>query len=120
MSHTDHYKRLVKELESIFKECDQPNWDGYDAHSITRESVDQAKTFLAYLPLQYLQTVSLSPTNDGAMCFDWQNEHGSLSMEVHRNTIVYAVVRSEVHREYGTVPTFTEALSVIRRHSVIL
>ena len=69
---------IIKEIDEVFEECSEENWDGYDAHPVTKDHVEKALKFLSIIPDKYLTREGLdfsaSPDPDGAISFDWYFE----------------------------------------------
>jgi hypothetical protein len=78
----DSGKSLLNELLQTFKECRQPNWDGYGAQSVREETYDLAHQFLAALPLSTpLPSIGAEP--DGQITVEWyRSPQRTLSVSV--------------------------------------
>lgn len=66
-------KRLNQELEEVFSECSQANWDGYGAKPITNFTHREAEIFLDGLPV-ILPSPHIVPQPDGGVAFEWSGE----------------------------------------------
>lgn len=68
-------KKLLKELEGIYKECSQEGWDGYDAEIISGEVKEAAEFFVNSLPDDpdnYEPLPYIAPMATGEICFEWR------------------------------------------------
>ena len=62
--------RLYSELDGIFLECSEKNWDGYDAAPISTAAISEAGLFLSILP-SMLPLPEIVPEPTGALGFEW-------------------------------------------------
>lgn len=111
----------IKELNQIFQECSQVNWDGYQALPIAGETYELAHRFLEALPLG-MPAPSLGVEPDGHITFEWyQSPRRMLSVSISPEGDLHyaALLGSSTH--YGTEPFYGEApstiLDIIRRIS---
>ncbi|HOW51814.1 MAG TPA: hypothetical protein PLV42_07205 [bacterium] len=63
-------KDLKNELTEIERDCFLPNWDGYGAQPVGRETIEQAWKFLKAIPPQ-LPRPSIGVESDGHITFEW-------------------------------------------------
>jgi hypothetical protein len=82
---------LVDELRKLEEECSKPNWDGYNAYPVDKESMRYAVRFIVSLPEDApLPEASVEP--EGTVSLDWSDSRDSvLSVSVMRTgTLIYA------------------------------
>jgi hypothetical protein len=111
-----------KELQQIFQDCNQPNWDGYEAMPISSETYELAYQFLDSLPLD-TPTPSLGAEPDGQIAFEWyQSPRRTLSISMSGDGDLHYAALSGSSTHYGTEPFYGETpgtiLDIIRRISV--
>ncbi len=66
--------RLERELAEILQECSVPNWNGYDAKSIDRDSIRYVCAFLEVIPND-ISYPELCAEPSGELTMVWQ-KHG--------------------------------------------
>jgi hypothetical protein len=54
-----------------------PNWDGYDAHAVTKETVQAARRLLGLIPRDFPDP-DIAPGSDGGIGFEWVLENSSI------------------------------------------
>jgi hypothetical protein len=54
-----------------------PNWDGYDAHPVTKETVQAARRLLGLIPRDFPDP-DIAPGSDGGIGFEWVLENSSI------------------------------------------
>jgi len=65
--------KITQALMNIFEECAHPDWDGYGAKPIDKESYYESLRFLQYLPNSIPgPEVTIEP--DGEIAFEWFND----------------------------------------------
>ncbi len=101
---------IRSELYELIEECSEPNWDGYEAAPVSRDSILAAKKFLLSLPLgTKLPSVGLLPS--GNVTLEWQHSRRrSLTLsfspesEIHYAALLGAGRQSGTEPFYGDVP----------------
>ena len=63
---TDH---ALEELEKVYEECSEANWDGYGAMPISRDTYSEARKLLRMMPSS-LQRPDISAEPDGEITFE--------------------------------------------------
>src|SRR5580658_2675571 len=58
------------ELATVWEECRQPNWDGFDAIAVTQDVLRNTYVFLESLPLG-CPAPSIGAEPDGSLTLDW-------------------------------------------------
>jgi hypothetical protein len=102
--------RLDRELDDILQECSLPNWDGYEAKPIGRDSVTvkEAIRFLKQLP-DHISYPELCPEPTGELGMMWEKGGYRLAVSIDSSrTISYGGI--SLHgRLYGEV-RFTDGI----------
>ncbi len=126
---SDHFNQSVTftkqptydELWDVWQDCKEPNWDGYDALPVDRETFQNAYRFVELLPLGYLPS-SVGAEPDGHIALEWhRNPRWTLSVSVSpEGTLHYAALLG-AEDPRGSCPFFGDIsenlLSLIRRVS---
>ena len=63
-------EQFNSELDRLFNECSEDDWDGYGASPIALEALNHAKSFVAKLP-DDLIPMDIGATPDGAITLEW-------------------------------------------------
>ena len=82
-----HHKanEVVQELNNIYEDCGQPDWDGYGAKPIDIETYHESLRFIDYLPKD-IPCPELTPEPDGEVSFEWfKNNQRIFSVSIGRN-----------------------------------
>ncbi len=81
---------LKNSLLEIGKECDSPNWDGYNAEPINNAALQEAGHLIDSLP--YMTVLpDVIPTPSGGVAFEWHNQRNALLLTISgNNKINYA------------------------------
>lgn len=86
---------MVDELDDIFEECSQANWDGYGAKRVYRSLRKTVERFLDALPSS-IPDPELSPDPDGEISLDWcYDKDKAFSISIGRRELTYAVLDGE-------------------------
>ncbi len=66
-------KKIKHTLDELQEEYSKPNWDGYDASPLNRDSAKIALDFAALLPRAFAQSdiFDILVENDGEIAFEW-------------------------------------------------
>lgn len=76
---------IVQELNNIYEDCSQPNWDSYGATPIDIETYRESLRFIEYLPKD-IPCPELTPEPDGEVSFEWFISNQKLfSVSIGRN-----------------------------------
>jgi hypothetical protein len=112
----------IKELYQISQECNQSNWDGYEALPVAGETYELAHRFLEALPLDAPPPL-FGAEPDGHITFEWyQSPRRVLSVSVSPEGDLHyaALIGRSTH--YGTEPFYGDAprsiLDIVRRISI--
>lgn len=76
------------QFELLIERCSKPNWDGYDAEPINKDSVKMAQMFISNF-LNDLPLAELNIDPDGCISFDWGDEKNMFSISVSPNGMAY-------------------------------
>lgn len=101
---------IKNELESIYSECSEPNWDGYGARAISRETIEIAEEFIESFMFLDLPTPDIIPEPSGDIGFEWMKpaKH-SLILSIDRRGEITYVGFFGANRAKG-VERFTEGV----------
>lgn len=81
---------LESDFDKISRDCVRDNWDGYNAATVTREAIEEAKRFLRLLPIS-LVSPDIMPEPDGAVGFVWQvKERHVFTVGIKGDGMIYA------------------------------
>ena len=114
-----HEANLLAELSLVAEECDAPNWDGYGAAPVAKQTYAHARSFLDALPIGTpVPTVGAEP--DGHLTFEWyESPRRLLSVSVSPEGELHYAALIGPAKAYGTEPFAREApqaiLDLIRR-----
>lgn len=110
---------IYGELADVWRECSQPDWDGYNAVPVSGESYENAKRLVAALPPGTPQpTAGAEP--DGQMTLEWRrSRRRTLSISVSPDDDLHYAALLGPARSCGTEPFRGETpqmlLDLIRR-----
>jgi len=71
----------ILEIEKL-----EANWDGYGAEPICASCIENARTIVELLP-PFAMSPDLFPNPNGTITLEWENAHGTLSIEVGETSI---------------------------------
>ena len=112
---TDH---VLEELEKVYEEYSEANWDGYGAMPISRETYSEARKLLRMMPSSSpMPDISAEP--DGEITFEWYKEKYSVFVISvgGNNLITYAGLFGKSNKIHGT-EYFADELPEIIRHCI--
>ncbi len=110
------------ELWDVWQDCKEPNWDGYDALPVDRETFQNAYRLVESLPLGCPLPSSVGAEPDGQLALEWhRNPRWTLSVSISpEGTLHYAALLG-AEDPRGSCPFFGDIsdslLSLIRRVS---
>jgi hypothetical protein len=100
---------VFEELFDVYEDCHQPNWDGYEATAITRETYLNAFRFLESLPLG-TPAPSVGAEPDGHLTLEWhRSPRRTLSVSVSPDGDMHYAALLGSSKAYGTEPFFGDA-----------
>lgn len=108
----------LEELEKVYEECSEANWDGYGAMPISRETYSEARKLLRMMPSS-LPRPDISAEPDGEITFEWYKEKYSVFVISvgSDNLITYAGLFGESNKIHGT-EYFADELPEIICHCI--
>lgn len=108
----------LEELEKVYEECSEANWDGYGAMPISRATYSKARKLLRMMPSS-LPRSDISAEPDGEITFEWYKEkYFVFVISVGSdNLITYAGLFGESNKIHGT-EYFADELPEIIRHCI--
>lgn len=107
------------ELASVWDECREPNWDGFQALAVTQDTLRNAYLFLEALPFGFPKP-SVGAEPDGDLTLEWhRSSRRTLSVSINAfGDLNYAALLGP-NRTYGTETFFDDVpdtiLNLIRR-----
>ena len=108
----------LEELEKVYEECSEANWDGYGAMPISRETYSEARKLLRMMPSS-LPRPDISAEPDGEITFEWYKEKYSVVVISvgGNNLITYAGLFGKSNKIHGT-EYFADELPEIICHCI--
>ena len=92
---------IFRELEKIFEECSSEGWDGERAKTISKEVLQNARTFLESFP-SGVEQPQIAAEPDGAISFEWyRSPEKVISVSVNPRGEVYYAAMIGARREQG-------------------
>jgi len=110
---------LRGELTEVWNECQESNWDGYDALPVSRDALQNMRTFLEALPLgSQRPTIGADPS--GNLSVEWyRNPRRVLSVSVSAEDLLHYAALLGSSKTCGTETFFDEVpksiLDLVRR-----
>lgn len=106
-------KGAFDELFETFKECREPNWDGYGALPINAETYRLTYEFLEALPLG-APAPSIGAEPDGHLTVEWyQSPQRTLSVSVSPDGELHFAALIGASKTYGTEPFIGEVPKIV-------
>lgn len=99
----DWTDRTLEDLDKVYGECSEANWDGYGATPISRETYSEARKLLRMMP-SFLPMPDLSAEPDGEIAFEWyKDKYSVFVISVGGNDIItYAGLFGKNSKTHGT------------------
>ena len=112
-SHAGAESLIRSELYELVEECSEPDWDGYDAAPVSRDSILATKKFLLSLPLGIrLPSVGLLPS--GNVTLEWQHSRRrSLTLSFSPDSDIHYAALLGASRQSGTEPFYGDVPATI-------
>jgi hypothetical protein len=110
---------LGDELATVWDECREANWDGYDALPVTQDVLRNTYVFLEALPFGFPRP-SVGAEPDGDLTLEWhRSARRTLSVSVNPYGELHYSALFGPNRVYGTEAFFGDVpetiLSLVRR-----
>jgi hypothetical protein len=118
-SNTLGFASVFDELDAVWEECREANWDGYHSLPVTQDVLRNAYIFLESMPLGFPRP-SIGAEPDGELTFEWhRSPRRTLSVSVNPyGELNYSALLGP-NRVYGTEAFFGEVpdtiLNLVRR-----
>ena len=109
---------VYREIDKIYEENKNDNWDGYGAIGINREQLEYANNFVhqifnSNLNNKILSVVEISPENYGSIAFDWFVNHDrQISISIRDNKAIFTYKFDE-RKIYGEIPINKNLTTII-------
>jgi hypothetical protein len=101
------------ELATLWEDCRQPNWDGYQALPVTQDGLRNAYVFLEALPLGF-PLPSLGAEPDGDLTMEWHHSaQRTLSISVTPEGNLHYAALLGPNRKWGTEAFFGDVPNTI-------
>ncbi len=93
----------LEQLDQIYDECSEPDWDGYEADPISLDTYLEARKLLSMIPVSLPQP-QISAEPDGEIGFEWYKDKYSIFVvSVGGNSILtYAALFGKDCKTHGT------------------
>ena len=113
------FERTVEELDAVWEECREANWDGYGALPVTQDVLRNAYVFLESMPLGYPRP-SVGAEPDGELTLEWyRSPRRTLSVSVTPYGELHYSALFGPSRDFGTEAFYGEVprniVDLIRR-----
>lgn len=104
MQTTVTFGSAYDELRKVFWDCQHPNWDGYDAAAVLKETFMLATKFLSALPLG-MPVPSIGAEPDGDITLEWyRTPRNTLSVSVSPSRVLHYAALLGPSNRYGSEP----------------
>lgn len=99
---------LRDELATVWEECREPNWDGFHAVPVSKDTLRNTYSFLESLPFGF-PAPSVGAEPDGSLTLDWHfSPRRTLSVSVSPDDDLHFAALFGPNRDFGTVAFFGE------------
>lgn len=110
---------VFDELATVWEECREPNWDGFQAVPVTQDTLRNTYRFLEALPFGFPQP-SVGAEPDGDLTLEWhRSPRRTLSVSINADGDLNYAALLGPNRSYGTETFFGDVpdaiLNLIRR-----
>ncbi len=98
------HQEAFEELVEVWKECRNPDWDGYGALPVEQVTYQSAYALIESLPLGFPRP-SISAQPDGQLTFEWyRTPTRTLSISIDPDGFIHYAVLFGSETHFGTVP----------------
>ncbi len=110
--------QALQQLEEVYEEFSEANWDGYGAFPVLAEAVSEATLFLGLLSDSHLPMPDISPEVDGGIELEWYKSTSFIfTVNMSGSEILgYSGFYGKRKRTYGTEPLTKEIPASIARN----
>lgn len=106
-------RSLRDELGTVWEECREPNWDGYQALPVTQDTLRSTYQFLESMP-SGVPSPSIGAEADGDLTLEWhQSRRHTLSVSVSPEGDLHYSALFGSNRVYGTEAFFGDIPKII-------
>jgi len=100
-----------QELDEMYDECSCDNWDGYGASKLSMSALEEAKIFIARMPI-WMSDPELVPEPNGDIGLQWDfGKDKILTISFSGdNTLVYAAILGSLKRKKYGSEIFNQAI----------
>jgi len=93
---------LIEELQEVFKECQEEDWDGYGASPLSLSTYYEAVRLISLLP-SFTNNPEIVPEPNGDIAFEWyRGKHLTFVISVRgENKITYAGIFGKSNMTHG-------------------
>lgn len=107
--------QLRDEVAGITHDCENGDWDGYDAEPISAESASGTFRVIDLLP-EHILLPDVVPEPTGEIALEWRvGEEKHFTLSVSGRSIVYAGIFGHYDKQYGEEQFFNVLPSTISR-----
>jgi len=96
-------RSLYKDIYRIYRECSEPDWDGYDAIPVSESTFSKAQKLVNLLPIN-LPLPEVMPEPTGEIAFEWYQDkkHVFVASVGDENVISYAGLFGNYSQTHGS------------------
>jgi hypothetical protein len=106
-------RKMLQELDEILIETSIPNWDGYNAFPVEKETFLNVRKFLRLLPL-YVTPPNISAEPDGNLTLEWYSSPDWLfSISIDSSGTLHYAAKFGMRKHYGSEPFFDSIPQII-------
>jgi hypothetical protein len=106
---------VLDQLAHILADCDQPNWDGYGALPVTRDTLLAARRLFEQLE-SCVDVPDVTADPDGDVAFEWNNGCNSLTVAVNSaGDVAYAAYFGDSATAHGTEVISDSTVETVHR-----
>ncbi len=100
------HQEALEELRQVWTDCQQANWDGYDALPVDQDTYRAVYGLIESLPLGFPRP-SLGAEPDGQLTLEWRTSaRRTLSVSVDPDGYLHYAGLFGLGKRYGTLPFF--------------
>jgi hypothetical protein len=108
-------QKAFENLDLVFQECSDPDWDGYSAEAVSKDCFEYAVEFIKALPLGS-ETPSIGAEADGQLTMEWYRAPSrTLSISISPQGELYYAALLGGRKAFGSEPFYGEVPEAIIR-----